>query len=278
MDLSAAATQPDESEGRYVVQPVLKAMQVLQLVCEASEPPTLNQLVSAAALPKTTVFRYLRTLETMRLVEHDADVDRYRPGIGLWWLSYASSPYEMLRQTCRPHMKRLRKRFSETVNLGVLSGGEVFYLDVVESEHSLRMQSSVGSTDPLHSTALGKVFLAFCPPGQLDLLLPSTLPRLTKHTIVDRLELIEQLATIRTTSYAIERGENEEGSYCIAAPILDSRNVAIAAMSLSAPLSRLDETLRQTICASLMDACANVSGLLRGQGRRAQNDGARAVA
>jgi IclR family transcriptional regulator, KDG regulon repressor len=270
----APQPEPDGGEPRYVVQPVLKAMQVLQLVCEASEPPTLEQLVRRAALPKTTVFRYLRTLATMRFVEHDPEADRYRPGIGLWWLSHVSSPYETLRQACRPHMKRLRQRFNETVNLGVLSGGEVLYLDVVESERSLRMQSTVGATDPLHSTALGKVFLAFRPASQLNALLPQTLQRMTKDTIVDRAALIEQLDIIRTTGYAMEVGENEEGSYCIAAPICDNRNVAIAALSLSAPVSRLDESVRQTICASIMSACAEIGRMLNGEMGR-NGEGAR---
>jgi DNA-binding IclR family transcriptional regulator len=262
-----ASTDPDaepDDGDRYAVQPVLKAMQVLRLVCEASEPATLNQLVLAAGLPKTTVFRYLRTLASLRFIEHDAESDRYRPGIGLWWLSHASSPYETLRQACRPHMKRLRQRFNETVNLGVLSGGEVFYLDVVESERSLRMQATIGASDPLHSTALGKVFLAFRPKSQVEVLLPHTLEKLTDRTIVDRSQLVEQLEIIRTTGYAIEIGENEDGSYCIAAPIRDGRGVAVAAMSISAPISRLDEQSRQTICASLMTACGEVGRALVG--------------
>ena len=204
---------PDDGlDDRYLVQPVLKAMQVLQLVCEAPEPLSLNQLVRDAALPKTTVFRYLRTLATLGFVEHDAEADRYRPGIGLWRLSHASSPYETLRQVCKPQMKQLRQRFNETINLGVLSGGEVFYLDVLESERSLRMQSSVGASDPLHSTALGKVFLAFRPAHQRATLIPQTLARHTHNTITDRGTLLEQLEIIRTTGYAIEIGENEEGS------------------------------------------------------------------
>jgi IclR family acetate operon transcriptional repressor len=234
--------------------------------------------VHRAALPKTTVFRYLRTLATMGFVEHDAETDRYRPGVGLWCLSHARSPYETLRQSCRHHMKRLRERFNETVNLGVLSGGEVLYLDVVESERSLRMQARVGAIDPLHSTALGKVFLAFRPRSQLDLLLPRTLPRLTKNTIVDRVALMEQLEIIRTTGYAIDLGENEEGSYCIAAPICDNRNIAVAAISLSAPISRLDEKIRQTICASLMTACGEIRRTLCGGNSRVDEDGDRAVA
>jgi len=260
----ASEAAEDGLDDRYLVQPVLKAMQVLQLVCEAPEPPSLNQLVRDAALPKTTVFRYLRTLATLGFVEHDAEADRYRPGIGLWRLSHASSPHEILRQACKPQMKQLRQRFNETINLGVLSGGEVVYLDVLESERSLRMQSSVGATDPLHSTSLGKVFLAFRPANQRAMLIPSTLARHTHNTITDRATLIEQLEIIRATGYAIEIGENEEGSYCIAAPILDHRDIAIAAMSLSAPISRFDDSKRQAICAGLITACNDIGRTLRG--------------
>jgi IclR family acetate operon transcriptional repressor len=255
-----------ESETRYVVQPVLKAMQVLQLVCEAPGPIALNDLVRAAELPKTTVFRYLRTLATMRLVEHDQTTDRYRPGIGLWSLTHATNPYETLRQTCRPEMKRLQQRFNETVNLGVLSGSDVVYLDIVESERSLRMQAKIGASDPLHSTALGKVLLAFRPPVQRDALLPKSLTRLTPNTIVDRAALLEQLDIIRTTGYAVDLGENEEGSCCLAAPICDDRNFAVAAISLSAPAARMEGAVRQAICANLITAAAEISRALHGRG------------
>lgn len=265
------ASVADAELERYLVQPVLKAMQVLQLVCEAPEPIALNDIVRAAALPKTTVFRYLRTLATLRLVEHEPDSDRYRPGIGLWWLSHASNPYETLRQACRPEMKRLQQHFNETVNLGALSGREVVYLDIVESERSLRMQATIGATDPLHSTALGKVLLAFRPAAQREALLPQSLPRLTPNTIVDRAKLLEQLEIIRTTGYALDLGENEEGSCCLAAPIRDDRGTAVAAISLSAPAARMDGPVRQAMCASLMTACAEIGRNLLGRKAEAQS-------
>ena len=83
-----------------------------------------------------------------------------------------------------------------------------------------------------------------------------------EHLKVEK--LLEQLEIIRTTGYAIEIGENEEGSYCIAAPILDARNVAIAAMSLSAPISRYEDSARQAICAGLISATTEVGRILRG--------------
>ena len=260
-----------ELDQRYLVQPVLKAMQVLQVICEAAEPLSLDQLVREAGLPKTTVFRYLKTLGSTGLIEHVAETDRYRPGLGLWRLSQASGPHEALKRICKPYMKRLRQRFNETINLGVLSGGEVLYLDVLESERSLRMQSTIGSTDLLHCTALGKVLLAFSTPERRATLILKTLPARTPNTITDHTTLVEQLGIIRTTGYAIETGENEEGSYCLAAPICDGRNVAIAALSLSAPISRYDDGARQAICAGLISATSEIGQALRGEAEHLAN-------
>jgi DNA-binding IclR family transcriptional regulator len=248
----------EKADGRYLVQPVLRAMDVLQLVCRSPEPIGLNSVVKATKLPKTTVFRYLRTLENRRLIEHDEGTDCYRPGIGLWWLTNASNPYETLKRLCRPAMKGLQSRFNETVNLGVLYGNEVMYLDIIESDWSLRMRAGIGSIDPIHSTALGKALVAFRPKFHREMLIPRSLSALTKHTIVDRDALLEQLDIIRATGYAIEVGENEEGSCCVAAPIRDESDFAVAALSVSGPVARMDDVVRQAICAQLITACGDL--------------------
>jgi IclR family acetate operon transcriptional repressor len=250
-------------DSRYVVAPVLKAMRILHLVCEAPQSLTLNDLSVISGLPKTTVFRYLRSFLVMRMVEHDVSADRYRAGLGLWWLSHAANPYERLRQTCRPTLKRLQQRFNETVNLGVLSGNEVIYLDIVESERSLRMQARIGACDPTYSTALGKALIAFRPSAERDTLLPDTLVSRTARTITDRTVLLRELDAIQRSGIAIDRGENEEGSYCVAAPIKDSQGTAIAAISISAPASRMGERVNRSMRASLIKGCGTVSRILQ---------------
>lgn len=257
---------PPRDEERYLVQPVIKAMQVLHLVCDAEEPISLNELARTAAMPKTTVFRYLRSLATKRLVEHDEATDRYKPGIGLWWLSHLSNPYEMLRQLCRPYIVQLRDEFNETVNLGVLVGSEVLYLDMIESRRSLRMQARIGSMDPLHSTALGKVLLAFRPKSQIENILPKKLVPVTSNTIVNRAGFLAQLDVVRENGYALDQGEDEEGSCCIAAPICDDRRGAIAAISLSGPENRMKASTREAMRAQLVRTCADIGKKLAADG------------
>jgi len=262
MSRNVTADEFDEPnvDERYVVKPVYKAMQVLRLLCEASKPLSLDEVAREAGLPKTTVFRYLHTLGIMALAEYDPAAECYRPGFGLWSLSHAADPYAALRQVCHPQMRRLQQRFNETVNLGVLSGGEVVYLEIVESERSLRMQARPGARDQIHSTALGKALLAFRPRVQWELLLPGRLIARTTNTIVDRAELMGQLEAVRKAGFASERGENEEGSLCIAAPILDTNGVSLAALSISAPEKRIDASLKAQIERDLVDCCSAISG------------------
>lgn len=81
---------------------------------------------------------------------------------------------------------------------------------------------------------------------------------------IDRERFFEQLDIIRATGYAVDEGEDEEGSCCIAAPIFNDKGNAIAAISLSAPESRMAGAIRQTICAQLIPTCKTVADILRG--------------
>ncbi len=135
MRLQAAETTDDDDapagEDRYAVQPVVKALHVLTCVCNSATPLSLNDIFLQVDIPKTTVFRYLRSLMAHQLIEHDPGLDRYRPGIGLWRLSQMTNPYETLRQTCLPFMKQLQRRFNETGNRGEVAGIEVRYLEII---------------------------------------------------------------------------------------------------------------------------------------------------
>jgi DNA-binding IclR family transcriptional regulator len=125
----------------------------------------MNDLAVMAALPETMVFRHLHTVLAMQMVEHEASTDRNRAWLGLWWLSHAAN-----RQACRPTLRRLQQRFNEAVNFGVLSGNEVIYLDIVESERSLRMQARIGTVT---SSIVGRLARrAFRPPTERDTLAP----------------------------------------------------------------------------------------------------------
>jgi len=248
----------EKLDDRYLVKPLFKAMQVLRTVCESSQPLTLKDITELAEIPKSTVYRYLHTLTAMDMIDYDPSSESFSPGLGLWWLMQSADPFSKLRKVGSKDRRALMQKFNETVNLGVLTGAEVLYLEIVESARSLRMQAEPGARDDVHSTALGKVLLAFRPRGQWEAVLPDKLVRHTEKTIVNRKDLFENLEEIRRGGIAIEYGENEEGATCIAAPILDSNGVSLAAISVSAPSSRITEGLIEKIAAELLKCCAKI--------------------
>ena len=257
---ASAAARGDD---RYVVGPVAKALQVLVAICSERQPVGLNDLVALTALPKTTVFRYVSTLRSEGLIEASGNGERYRASLGLWLLGQTAGVYENLRSTCLPVMLSLQKQFNETVNLGALRSRQVVYLEIVESERSLRMQAEVGAQDPLHCTALGKVLLAFMPEARWGAYLGNRLQRFTANTIADRAELMKQLREIKQSGVAFDRGENEEGALCIAVPLFTEAELPIAALSISAPAPRLEGKTAVAAVAALRAGAAAIEERLR---------------
>lgn len=249
---------PGNRDKRYLVKPLYKAMQVLRTVCESAQPLSLKDITELSEIPKSTVYRYLYTLATMDMVDYNPKSELFSPGLGLWWLMQSADPFSKLRNVSLLERQRLRGQFNETVNLGVLTGSEVLYLEIVESERSLRMQAAPGARDDVHSTALGKALLAFRPRSQWEAVLSEKLVRHTERTITQRDEVMENLEKIRRDGYAVEVGENEDGATCMAVPILDSNGVSLAAISVSAPSSRITEGLTKQIVLELTKCCTKI--------------------
>src|SRR6185312_10716041 len=124
---------------RYIVGPVAKALLVLDAVAEGEDGVRLSHVSARTGLPKTTAFRYLCTLEAAGYVDCDPAAELYRAGARLHALGRAADPAKRLRATALPIMTELRDRFDETVNLGVLRGGNIVYVEIVECRRRLRL-------------------------------------------------------------------------------------------------------------------------------------------
>ncbi len=243
----------------YVVKPVYKALQVLQLLGEERREMSLTEVAYRVGLPKTTVFRYLYTLDACGFVVHDPETDLYRLGFRIWELGQLEEKWLRIREVALPRMEELRNHFNETVNLGVVDGTEIVYLEMVESRRSLRMQARLGSRDPIYTTALGKAMLAFMPPEQWSTHLPPQLVPRTSRTETTLVELHKSLAQARELGFAIDHGVKEEDSCCIGAPIFDHRRVVIAAVSLSAPATRLPRRMERQAATMVMQTAHAIS-------------------
>ncbi|MGH8946868.1 MAG: IclR family transcriptional regulator, partial [Acidimicrobiia bacterium] len=146
--------QDTTTESPYMVRAVLRVMDIFDVLTESPDGVSLGDVAAATGLPKSSAFRYLTTLESRNYVEKDRETGNYQVGRSL--LPTRGRQLELLATRARPVMAELRDRFGETVNLGVLDGDRVSYIEILESPKSMRLAARRGDRHPIHSTALGK--------------------------------------------------------------------------------------------------------------------------
>ncbi|SEE69611.1 IclR family transcriptional regulator [Jiangella alba] len=228
------ATATPEQIKKYNNRSVERVVSMLNVLQESPEPMALVDVHRSIGMAKATAFRYLWTLERHRYVERDAQ-GRYRLGLG--FVGMQSRDLDMLKERARPWLEKLRDETGETVNLGVLDGNTVRYVEVAESLRQVRMVSAPGARDPLYCTALGKAIAAQLPEARVrELLHQVEMPRRTPSTITSLDRFLEELELVRQRGRAVDDQENEEDGRCVAVGIAGTR--VPAALSLSAPASR----------------------------------------
>lgn len=224
-----------EGQSRYVVRAAVRVLDILDLLQDSPEGATLSGIATAVDLPKSSVFRYLATLESRGYVEQDPKTGVYR--FGLAFLLSHTRYLQILATRAKPYLEKLRDRFEETINLAVLDGHRLAYLEIVESQKAMRFAARPGDRDPIHSSALGKAMAATMDEADvIEILKTEGMPQRTPKTITEIDELLAELEAVRERGYALDDRENEEDGRCVAVPVPGTR--APAAISLSAPAVR----------------------------------------
>lgn len=217
---------------------LVKALSILDAITQYPGGLSLADISRHTGLAKPTAHRVLGVLANNRLLRADTD-GNYRLSTQCLVLGTAFIESLDLRQESRDLLAELVNYSGETCHLGVLDGQRIVYIEKVESSHAVRMHSRVGSTNPVHSTGLGKAMLAHCDEESIDEVIAAGLPPRTERTITDANQLREELAVIRRRGFAIDDIENEDGIRCVAAPVLDHTREVVAGVSISGPTYRV---------------------------------------
>lgn len=258
------------------VQSLERGLAVLQVFSRENPAPTLSEVARLAGTTRATARRILLTLERLGHVRSDGRRFSLTPRVlALGW-SYLSSLN--LWEIAQPLMEDLVEQTGESCSAATLDVPDVVYVARVPTRRIMSITLGVGTRLPAHATSMGRVLLAALGPDDLDAFLGAApLAVLTENTVTDPAELRAVVDGVRLQGWALVDQELELGLRSVAAPIQDAEHKTVAALNVSAAVSRVSlETLRDDILPLLLATADAVSTAL---GRSARTeDTPRAVA
>jgi IclR family pca regulon transcriptional regulator len=220
----------------------------------------VSELAREVGLNRSTTHRYVATLAALGYLEQDAATRRYRLGPRVVNLGFSALSSMDLREVAAPHLQRLSDETGHTVNMAVLDGVDIVYIDRCRSsrqgQREIDLNLHVGSRLPAYCTSMGKVLLAFLPPDRLaETLRRIEFARRGPNTLASRTALAAELERVRVDGLAVNNEELAYGLRSIAAPVRSQSGEVTAAInlavhrsmvSLEALLANLGPTLRRT--------------------------------
>ena len=230
------------------IQSLARGLKVLDILGQAQEGVSITELAETLGVDKGSASRLVATLVNYGYAEKDEQTRRFHLGPQVVPLSRSVLARLSMRELAKPFLRQLMERTGECAHLAVPAQGKVLYIVQVESPATLRVNAQVGTMNPLHCTALGKVLLAF---GHLQL--PKTLESFTSHTLTDLEQLQKNLAQVRRVGYAVDDEEFDLGVRCIAVPVFDFRGQATGSIGISGPATRVTLERLPELAASVVE-------------------------
>lgn len=238
------------------IRAVERALDVL--LCFTSHTPelTMSQISELVGINKSTVHRMLSTLERKRFVDRDLTTGIYRPGLRLLQMAALAMEQNSLRRAAAPFLQDLCNRYRENVNLALLDGADVVYVDVIEGSQRVKLAAVPGQRLPAFCTASGKAILAFLSEDRIQQILEHGMPQYTQTTLTSKERFFEDIRVIRGRGFAISEQEFEDGINAIAAPIC---NQPIASISIAGPTYRLTKDRMLEMGSDLLATAKNIA-------------------
>ncbi|AEA61291.1 MULTISPECIES: DNA-binding transcriptional regulator KdgR [Burkholderia] len=229
----------------------------------AHGPIGISELSNRLDMSKTTVHRFLQTLKTLGFVAQEDETERYRLTIRLFELgSQALESVDLVREA-DVEMRRIGRLTREALHLGAFDEDHIIYIHKIDADYGLRMHSRIGRTNPLYSTAIGKVLLAWMAPEEArEALSRIEFRKSTQKTLASAEAVWSILPHVREQGYGEDNEEQEDGLVCLAVPVFDRFGRVIAGLSISFPTMRCGADTKAHYVALLKQAGQVISSKL----------------
>ncbi len=245
--------------GKYQAPSVRKAFSILRRIARTAKGLNLSHLANELEMSKGTAHGIISAMIEEGALIRDPSSKRYFLGPTLFELGKAAYSELDLREITRPIMERLMERTGASVFFGIPNGRRVAVLDVVESNHNLKITAPRGSTVPLLAGAVGKIFLAAMDPEQANRIIGEKgIPRFTDRTITDPEAYRIQVSRAKKNGYASDDEEYIDGVRAAAAAVRGKRGELYAIWAVGFK-SALDDRMMKMLEMEIRKAAGKIA-------------------
>ena len=242
---------------------IQRVLDILEVVAESERSLTPTELSVILGIPKASVHRLCGTLESRGFLQMGLSGRGLQPGHRFNKMArgvLASSPMRAERHAI---LSNLSQTIGETCNIAIPDGSDMIYFDRAETHWPVRIQLQVGSRVPVYSTASGKLYLSTLPVVKRRRLIQNlSLVPFTSNTLIDPIELEQELELIKKRGYAVDNEEYINGMVALAVPVTDAAGRLYATVSFHAPAMRVSFDALLDHLSSLQEAGTRLSELL----------------
>ncbi|AZN97374.1 IclR family transcriptional regulator [Mesorhizobium sp. M9A.F.Ca.ET.002.03.1.2] len=241
------------------VQAVVFALNILEYVAQCQTSVGVSELARAFDTTKSRIHRHLQTLVTAGYLIRNEESERYMISARLMALGQAVSESFELASAARQTARELRDRLGHAVAISQPEKEGNRILLLMPSRSNIDISVKPGSILKFHSSAQGKLTLAF---GDATLLPQVTSGRLDMHTpytISDPERLKAEIDAVRRRGWAVAPNEEMVGLNALAAPIFDALGHYVGAVAITDSVQFIGETPTTEQVRHIFDAANQIS-------------------
>jgi DNA-binding IclR family transcriptional regulator len=238
-----------------------KTLRVLRFLASQPEPTSIDRIMRACGLPRSTAYHLLGAMAEEGFVVHLADEHRWGLGVAAFEVGSGYTRQEPLQRIARRLLADLADRTHQSAHLAVLHGRDVLYVVEERAPGRPPLVTDVGVRLPAHLTASGRAVLAALPPAQVRALYPGPEAFVERHgTGPHTLSQLRTLLTdTRQRGFATEEGEVTPGLASVASAVLDHNGHPVAGVALTYAEGDVD-----ALAAAVRRTAASLTRRLRG--------------
>jgi len=243
------------------IQSIERAFSIIDFLDSMGEMG-ISEMSRHLSLERSTVHRIVSTMKNLGYLTQNPMNAKYSNSFRFFEIGNNVVKRLGLRQQCAPFLRELSEQTHEAVNLAILDGNMVIYIDKIESKSTIKVDLSVGKRFPPYCTGLGKALLAWLPDNRIDEILGAPpFRRFTPNTLTTRKAVKEELQKVRKNGFSVDDEEYVQGLLCIAAPVRGSSGEVIAALSVALPkfTNSIEEEKIKKVSGLLVDVACRFS-------------------